>query len=245
MIIRALFRNLVKAIAAVVDEGCFDKDGEKIKLLAMDPSHFAMVDFELPEEFFDGYLCEGEPWLSLRIGEFLKFLNRVERDERVKIRLEEEQGRLSIQCTHLGHTHRFTMPVFEPLDEEVPPPKILFKASARILTQGLRRAFRDAGLVSEHMKIEVVGDLLKMSAVGEIGSVFSDWERGADELLDLKAEEDSDATFTRSYLRDVVNAAGTFSEGATLELAANMPIKMGFELPQGKLVYYIAPCISA
>jgi len=35
------------------------------------------------------------------------------------------------------------------------------------------------------------------------------------------------------------------SDVATLELITEMPIKMNFELPQGKLVYYIAPCIGA
>lgn len=65
----------------------------------MDSSHVAMVDFELPWEFFDSYRCEGEPRLSLRIGEFLKFLDRVERDERVKISLDEERACLVIQCS--------------------------------------------------------------------------------------------------------------------------------------------------
>ena len=137
------------------------------------------------------------------------------------------------------------MPILEPLDEEVPQPKILFKSSARILTQSLRRAIRDAGLVSEHVKIEVADDMLKMSAVGDIGSAFSDWERGADELLELKAEEDSGATFTLSYLRDIINSAGVSTEVATLELTTDMPIRMDFELPQGKLVYYLAPIIGA
>ena len=239
------FRNLVKALAAVVDEGCFNVDEARIGLLAMDSSRVALVDFELPGEFFDEYRCDGEPRLFINIGEFLKFLDRVERDERVKIRLDEESGRLIIQCRREGHSRRFTMPVLEPLDEEVPQPKILFKSSARILTQGLRRAIRDAGLVSEHVKIEMADDMLKMSAVGDIGSVFSEWERGADELLELKAEEDSGATFTLSYLRDIINSASVSSEVATLELTTDMPIRMDFELPRGKLVYYLAPCIGA
>jgi len=239
------FRNLVKAIDAVVDEGCFNVDEARIWLFAMDSSHVALVDFELPGEFFDGYRCEGEPRLFIRIGEFLKFLDRVERDERVKIRLDEEKAKLVIQCTRPSHTRRFTMPILEPLDEEVPQPKIFFKSSARILTQSLRRAFRDADLVSEHVKIEVVGDVLKMSAVGDIGSVFSEWQRDADELLELKSEEDSGATFTLSYLKDIFATAGMSSEAATLELTTDMPLKMDFELPQGRLVYYLAPCIGA
>lgn len=44
------FRNLVKAVGTVVEEGCFNVDGEMIRLLAMDPSRVAMVDFELPQE---------------------------------------------------------------------------------------------------------------------------------------------------------------------------------------------------
>ena len=238
------FRNLVKALAAVVDEGCFNVDESRISLLAMDSSRIALVDFELPGEFFDEYRCEGEPRIFINIGEFLKFLDRVERDERVKISLDEERARLVIRCIRQGHSRRFTMPILEPLDEEVPQPKILFKSSARILTQSLRQAIRDADLVSEHVKIEVADDMLKMSAVGDIGSAFSDWERGSDELLGLKAEEDSGATFTLSYLMDVTNAAGVSSEVATLELTADMPIRMDFELPQGKLVYYLAPCIG-
>jgi len=238
------FRNLVKAIAAVVQEGCFNVDETRIWLLAMDPSHIAMVYFELPMEFFDGYLCEGEQRISIRIGEFLKFLDRVERDERVEIRLERERARLVIRCTRPGHTRRFEMPILEPLDEEFPQPKILYKSSARILTQGLREAIRDADLVGEHVKIEVAGDMLKMSAVGDMGSAFSEWQRGADELLELKAEEDSGATFTLSYLKDIVDAAVVSSESATLELTTDMPLKMDFESPQGKLVYYLAPCIG-
>ena len=239
------FRNLVKAIAAIIEEGCFNIDGEKIELLAMDPSHVAMVDFELPREFFDSYVCEGEPRLFINIGEFLKFLDRVERDERVKIRLDEDMARLVIQCIRPGHTRMFEMTILEPLDEEVPQPKIFFKSSARILTQSLRRAIIDAGLVSEHVKIEVTRDMLKMSAVGDMGSAFSEWERDADELLELKFDEESGANFTLSYLRDIINSAGVSTDVATLELTTDMPLRMAFDLPQGRLVYYLAPIIGA
>jgi len=164
------FRNLIKALDAVVDEGCFNVDEARIWLLAMDSSRVALVDFELPGEFFDSYVCEGEPRIFIKIDEFLKFLDRVERDEGVKIRLDEERARLVIQCTRPGHSRRFTMPILEPLDEEVPQPKILFKSSARILTQSLRRSIRDADLVNEHVKMEMADDMLKMSAVGDMGA---------------------------------------------------------------------------
>jgi proliferating cell nuclear antigen len=238
------FRNLVKALSVIVEEGTFNMDEAQVKLLAMDPSHVAMVDFELPQEFFDGYSCKGEPRLTINIGEFLKFLDRVERDERVTVRLDEDKARLVVRCSRGGHTRRFMMPVLEPLDEEVPQPKIFFKASARILTQSLRRAIRDASLVSEHVKLEVGSDDFRIGATGDMGSALSEWRRDSDELLDLKAEEESSATFTLSYLNDIVSAVSASSEVATLELSTDMPIKMDFELPLGRLIYYLAPCIG-
>jgi len=238
------FRNLVKAVSVIIEEGCFNMTEGEMKLIAMDPSHVAMVDFELPSAFFDRYTCEGGAKLSINIGEFLKFLDRVEKDAQVKIRLDKEQARLTIRCKRGGHTRRFAMPILEPLEEEVPSPRISFKASARILTQSLRRAIRDAVLVSEHVKLEIAGEEVKVSATGDMGSTSSVWERGADDLLELRAEEDSGATFTLSYLQDIVNAAAVSSEVATLELSTDMPIKINFELTQGRLMYYLAPCIG-
>lgn len=238
------FRNLVKAISVIVEEGSFNIDEERIRLLAMDPSHVAMVDFELPREFFDKYECQREPKLSVNMGEFLKFLDRVERDEQLKIRLDEEHAQLVIQCRRGGHTRRFSMPILEPAEEEVPSPKIFFKASARVLAQSLRQAVRDAALVSEHVRLEFVGDEFRVGAAGDVGSASSVWERGADELLELRLEEESRATFTLSYLQDIVGAASVSSEVASVELSTDMPIKLGFELPQGRLVYYLAPCIG-
>ncbi|NQT08109.1 hypothetical protein HQ586_03450 [Candidatus Bathyarchaeota archaeon] len=77
------------------------------------------------------------------------------------------------------------------------------------------------------------------------GSAFSEWARDADELLELKAEEESEADFTLSYLSDIINSAGVSTEVATLELSTDMPLRMDFELPQGRLVYYLAPMIGA
>ena len=156
------FRSLVKALSVIVEEGTFHMNEAQIKLLAMDPSHVAMVDFELPSTFFDRYNCEGDPKLSINIKEFLRFLDRVDRDEQVKIVLNEEKARLVIHCKRGGHNRRFEIPILEPLDEDVPQPKIFFKGKARMTSDALRMAIRDANLVSEHVKIEMEKSLLKI-----------------------------------------------------------------------------------
>jgi proliferating cell nuclear antigen len=238
------FRDLIKALSVIVDEGTFLMNEAQIKLLAMDPSHVAMVDFELPNEFFDNYKCEGEPRLSINIKEFLRFLDRVNRDEMVRVTLEEDKARLVINTQRGGYSRRFEMPILEPLNEEVPQPKIFFKAKVRMLTQSLRNAIRDANLVSEHVKIEVQDDLFRVRAEGDMGSANSVWEKNSDDILEIDFEEDSSATFTLSYIQDIVNAAGSVGEVANLELSTDMPIKMDFEINKGRLIYYLAPCIG-
>lgn len=236
------FKRLIKALSVIVEEGSFIIDEEEMKLLAMDPSHVAMVDFELPRDFFDEYLCEEEARLTLNIRELLRFLERVERSEQVRIALEKR--RLTIECIRGGHKRRFLMPLLEPLEEETPTPKIFFKASARILAPSLRRAMKDASLVGEHVKLEIDEEEFKISAEGDVGSVSSLWTLEAEDLLELKVEEPSSATFTLSYLQDIINAASASSEVAILELSTDMPIKLNFEIPKGRLIYYLAPCIG-
>ena len=238
------FRSLVKALSVIVEEGTFLVNEAQIKLLAMDPSHVAMVDFELPSSFFDSYSCVGEPRISINIKEFLRFLDRVDRDEQVRIRLDEERARLVIHCKRGGHSRRFEMPVLEPLEEEVPQPKIFFKSRARLTSDALRVAIRDANLVSEHVRLELDEEALRISAEGDMGASYSEWAVGSDDLLELGVDEPSKATFTLSYLQDIANAAGANSEVCVLELSTDMPVKLDFELLQGKLVYYLAPCIG-
>jgi len=68
---------------------------------------------------------------------------------------------------------------------------------------------------------------------------------GSDDLLDLKVDEDRSVTFTLSYQSDIANVAGANSEMAALELSTDTLIKMDFEIPQDRLVYYLTPASAS
>ena len=53
-----LWKNLLSSISILVDEANFTADSSGLKLRSMDPSHVAMVDFELPSSTFKDYLCQ-------------------------------------------------------------------------------------------------------------------------------------------------------------------------------------------
>jgi len=66
------FSDLMKAVQAVVDEGTFKISQEGMRLIAMDPAHISLVDFELSSSAAEEYVCEGELQMHIRAHEVLE-----------------------------------------------------------------------------------------------------------------------------------------------------------------------------
>jgi proliferating cell nuclear antigen len=70
-------------------------------------------------------------------------------------------------------------------------------------------------------------------------------QKGSEMLLDLETKEPSKATFSLSYLSEIIKAASATSEIATLEFSTDMPIRIDFQQTKdGKLTFFLAPRIE-
>lgn len=239
-----LLRDMFSAISILVDEATFNLNPEGIQLRAMDPSRVAMVDFQWPSSIFDEYQCDEPQKICFNITELLKLLRRSSKDETIELSLNPETARLQISIT--GRYNRtFNMPTLEPQEEEVPTPKITFKVQAKATTEGLRQAIEDAQIVSDHVKLEADSEKLVLNATGDLMGANIELKKGSDTLLDLQVQEPAKATFSLSYLAEIIKAASASSEIATIEFANDMPIHIDFQQPkEGKLTYYLAPRIE-
>lgn len=239
-----LLRDMATAISILVDEATFKIEPEGIKLRAMDPSRVAMVDFEWPKTVFEEYACTEPTKMCVNIGELLKLLKRISKDEVVELSIDEKTGRLQIKITG-KYVRNFTMPTLEASEEEVPTPKITFNVTAKTTTSGLSQAIEDAQLVSDHVRIEADGEKLIFNASGDLMGAVITLQKGSDALLNLEVKESSKATFSLSYLGEIVKTASATSEIVTLEFSKDMPIKLDFQQPkEGKLTFYLAPRIE-
>jgi len=237
-------KDMMSAISILIDEATFDLTPEGIKLRAMDPSRVAMVDFEWPKTVFDEYVCSEAMKMCVNIGEMLKLLRRTGKDESVELSLDEKTGRLKIAIKG-KYIRTFNMPTLEAMEEEVPTPKVTFNVRAKTTTEGLREAIEDASLVSDHVRIEADNEKVMMNATGDLMGATIELKKGSDALLDLEAKEPSKATFSLSYLSEIVKAAVATSDITTLEFSTDMPIKLDFKQPkEGKLTFYLAPRIE-
>jgi proliferating cell nuclear antigen len=239
-----LLRDMTTAISILVDEATFHISPDGIKLRAMDPSRVAMIDFEWPKTVFDEYVCSEPAKMCINIGEMLKLLKRTAKDEAVELFLDEKTARLQITISG-KYVRTFNMPTLEASEEEVPTPKISFNVKAKATTEGLRLAIEDAQLVSDHVRIEADNEKLVMHAAGDLMGATIELKKGSDALLDLETKEASKATFSLSYLSEIIKAASAVSDIATIEFANDMPIKLDFQQPkEGRLTFYLAPRIE-
>ena len=237
-------KDMMGAISILIDEATFDVSPEGIKLRAMDPSRVAMVDFEWPKTVFDDYSCSENMKMCINISELLKLLRRTGKDETVELSLDEKTGKLKIAIKG-NYSRTFNMPTLEAMDEDVPTPKVTFNVSAKTTTQGLREAIEDASLVSDHVKIEADNQKMVMIAAGDIMGAKIEFKPGDDVLLEMKAKEASKATFSLSYLSEIVKASVPTSEIVVIEFSTDMPIKLDFQQEkEGKLKFFLAPRIE-
>ena len=239
-----LLRDMVTAISTLVDEATFNIAPEGLKLRAMDPSRVAMIDFEWPKTVFDEYACDAPIKMCINVGEMLKLLRRTGKDESIELALDEKTNRLNVGIKG-RYDRTFNMPTLEATEEEVPTPKIAFNVRAKVTTDGLHQAIEDVLLVSDHVKIEVDSEKLTMRAAGDLMGATIELKKGSDALLDLEAKEPSKATFSLSYLSEIIKTAAGASDIATLEFSSDMPIRIDFQQPkEGKLTFYLAPRIE-
>ena len=198
----------------------------------------------MPKTVFDEYACEQPVKMCVNIGELLKLLRRSGKDEYVELSLDEKSGRL--QITIVGnYTRTFSMPTLEAAEEEVPTPKLTFNVRAKVTTEGLRRSLEEAALVSDHVRLEADSEKLILRATGDLMGAVIELKKGSDALLDIEAKEPSKATYSISYISEIVKSSSALSDIATLEFSTDMPIRMDFQQPrEGRLVFYLAPRIE-
>lgn len=241
-----VFKAYIGMLKVINEELTLKVDDTGITAMGMDPSHVVMVDSRVKPGLFEVFTPpEGDGLITVNLAEFSKFLDRVEK-ETVKIDYNAEQAKLNIVASTGGRTRRFSLPILEPLEEEVPKPKIVFKSSARILTQAVTRAIKDADLVSEYMKIEFKEDMLQFMGKGDMGSAENEYTKDSEDVLAIKSEEESSANFTLSYLADIFGQLKNLAEVVTLELTTDMPLKVEAEPsdPNLEITFYLAPMIG-
>ncbi|MEM3737278.1 MAG: proliferating cell nuclear antigen (pcna) [Candidatus Bathyarchaeia archaeon] len=237
------WKNYMSAIATLVEEATFDIKPEGISLRAMDPSHVAMVDFELPAQTFQEYVCDEpvRPKLCIDVGDVLKLMRRVESGETLELTHDPERGHLSMKLRG-KYVRRFSLPLLQPATSDIPVPKLSFDAKIKMDADCLNDAISDIGGVSEQVRFEANPDRFTMTGLSETGNIVVEFEKSNEAVLEFGVQTEVKALYGVSFLQDIIRAGTSTSKIVTVEFSTDKPVRLDFELPlKGKLTYYLAP----
>lgn len=237
--------NLFKAIGSIVDEANFVVTPEALKIKALDPSRTAMVDFELPKEAFTEYEVTEETPLNLQLTTILKLMRKTTKEENVELLLNDSTGKLEIKFTQENSIREFALSPLEPeTGEGMPVPKLNFTVTAKIIISDLKSRLEDAELSDTMVYITAQKEKIVLDTKGTVIDSHSEIKRDSTSLVSYDLKEESKAIYSLIYLEPIVKEASPTAELVTIEFATDMPMKLSFEIQQGKLEYYLAPRIE-
>ena len=240
-----VFRDYLKCVSALKDEVTINLSPIEIRINEMDPSHVAMVNLVLPNTFFDSYEVSDTLKLSLNLKDTLSLLNKIDKDDILKVFYDKDALKLMFQIQGTKSlTRNKTISTLEPIEEECPQPKIFFKSKSKILLDSFKFAIEDLAKNMQHIRFESTNDKLNLIGDSDLGHEETPIPKDSDIMLEHRVEEDSKATFTASYLVDILKNTSKVSEVVTIELSEDMPLRLEMELPIGKLEFYLAPNIG-
>ncbi|MBU2395740.1 MAG: hypothetical protein KKH70_20590 [Gammaproteobacteria bacterium] len=258
-----VFKDILSCIGALNEDVTLQLDYEGLKIITMDTSHVAMVNLKLPNSFFDEYPVNETVKIGVNIPTVLKALGKITKNDDYldaeytytmntkEIKNDEGQVIASSQIksneklvlTLIGDIRRKkTVPCLEPLDTEVPEPRIFFKSKTRIVLKTLKRIVDDFD--GQHLTIETDEENIKFSSSHDDYDEETPLNKDNDNIIEHRVEESSKTTYTMSYVIQILRPVVKVSEVGTLEYSEDMPFKLDVELPQGTLEYFLAPCIG-
>jgi len=264
------FREYLEVISTVHEEPnlVFTPDG--LSILVMDPSHICMVNLMLPSSYFDTYHIPNEETVGVSLPTLLKGLSKINKDDQLlrlvydydaeikevatKNLVNQDTQETTLTQTKINETIKLTLisdinrvktfKCLEPLDEEVPQPKIWFKSKTRIVMKTLKRILDDYKDNLAHVTFTSTDNGLRIWGETDEYSESVTLTRDNDNMIEHRIDDDSSTTFTMDYLIKFLAKAIKVSEVVAVRFSDNMPLNLNVEIPQGKLEYFVAPCIN-
>ncbi len=236
-----LWRYIIDATSALIDEGTLEATPEGVKMRAMDPSHVAMIDFDLPKAVFEEYSCDSETKMGINLGELSKVIKRAKALDALELELDEEKNKLKVRFKGAA-TRTFSLGLLDLSEEELPTPSIEFNAEVGLEAEILKDAIKDAEVVSDHINISADEKSLIIDASGDTGDLEVVVPK--ESCRETSIKEESKSMYSINYLVEMMKAIPA-ADPVQIQFSTDMPIQIDFKIPGGgRITYFLAPRIE-
>lgn len=240
-----VWKNCIGAISNLIDEADFEVGEDGVELKAMDPSHVALTDFRLSAEAFEEYDIEEPLKLGVDLDEMDNRMSRAKKSDESIIEYKEEDNRLRLEFKGAS-TRRFSLPLLELEEEELPEPELDFTAEAKVSAGAIKEGLKDAALIGENVKFDLSDGKFVMSIESDTGSAEMELLEGDEGLEEISVDQPSSAMYNIGYLEDMVKSASS-SDIVDISHGEDLPIQLVFTMAEGngRLRFVLAPRVEA
>lgn len=240
-----VWKTCVGMMVNLIEEAAFKFTHEGVKMKAMDPSHIALVDFELPDKAFEEYNVKQPTILGINLLEMDKIMSRGKAEDELILELDEKQNRLGFTFKGAS-TRRLSLPLIDVREAELPEPKLQFTATAEVSAGVIQDGLKDAEIVGDNVKFELNEDGLIISAESDRGTTELKLSKGDKALAKLNVKQGAKAMFNIKYLGDITKSVSS-ADSITINLGTDLPLQLDFPVADGKgrLRFLLAPRIEA
>jgi len=222
----AELREWIEAVKDFVEEPTLVRTDEGLRIVGMDPSHVVLVDAVWKTSEIDIQ----QP-VTVNANNVVKLLKGLEGDVDVKV----EDKRLKI----VNDVFRLELPLLDGGGGNVPKPKLSFKARLEVSAAELAKAVAKAAEVSDHCRLTAKDGELVLSAKNDL-YVFEQTLKPEK----FEAEKEVRASFSLTYLGNIVKALKRVAEKTELKYASDKPLQFVAENDKLRVEVWCAPRVE-
>jgi proliferating cell nuclear antigen len=223
----AELREWIEAVRDFVEEPTLVKTDEGLKIVGMDPAHIVLVD-----AVWKTLEIDIQQPVTVNANDVVKLLKGLEGEVDVKV----EDKRLKI----VNDVFRLELPLLDGGGGNVPKPKLGFEARLKVSAAELTKAVSKAAEVSDHCRLTARDGELVLTAKND---VYAFEQKIKPEKFEAEKEEVR-ASFSLSYLGNIVKTLKRVAEKTTLEYSTNKPLRFEAENEKLKIEFMVAPRID-
>ena len=147
-----LLRDSISSIAEIIDEGIFKINKDGISLVAADRAMVAVVDLNIFSKAFEKFELDKDISIGLNVSNLLSVIKRASPDDKITMNLQNNKLELMIEGSS---KRRFTVPILDLSQEEVPPiDQLEFTSDAEIRPEIIESGIQDAEIVADSVLFE-------------------------------------------------------------------------------------------
>jgi len=253
---RALFpkgkepRYVFEVLIGMLPEAALVFSHDGIGLKALDPSKTALFSLTFHASALEDYFITEEVKIGLVFTAIKDVIKRIGTTEKVEFEVDRERNRFSIYIypkrgKEAGLLRRFSFPIINIAEEEVPEISLDFSASAELDAGAFDDVLSMMGEVSDWVQITVTPNSVVFRSAGEGGKAAeAELTQDSEALLSVSAGEAVSARYSLDMLKDISSKMRGASKRVKLELSANKPLRLTYEFSTGVLSAVIAPRVD-